>query len=124
MKECVILKKYACEETSDELTGGDKGLGVSGCLGTNLAELLEVFPGEVVAREVKHGILQGAGMSIRQDKAITVHPRGVRGRINHRLVPQEMGHGRATHGSTWMARLGRLDLIGRQGPNRVNAFEL
>jgi hypothetical protein len=37
-----------------------------------LTERLQVIDGEVVAHQVKKDVLQGAGMSIRQDEAITV----------------------------------------------------
>ena len=41
-----------------------------------LAELLEVVHGEVVAREVQHDVLQGAGVPVAQHEAVERDPSG------------------------------------------------
>ncbi len=43
---------------------------VSSCWG--IPERFEVINGEVIASQVKHGVLQGASMAIGQHKAVTI----------------------------------------------------
>lgn len=74
-----------------------------------------------VSREMQHGVLQGAGVSVGQDESIAVDPRGVGGAVGHDLGPEHVGHGRAAHGSTGVARIGGLRLIGRYGANCIDA---
>ena len=41
-------------------------------LGAELAEVLEVVEGQVVAREVQHGVLERARVAVRQHEAVAV----------------------------------------------------
>ena len=63
-------------------------------------------------------------MSITQDEAITVQPLGVTGRVGHNLPPEQMCHGSASHGSTWMTTVGGFGLIRTDSTNSIDAFML
>jgi hypothetical protein len=80
------------EGTSGDLNaGGVVGLGVTRGLGVDLAEVLEVVHGEVVAEEVEQGVLQNTAMAVGEDEAVTVEPLGVLGVEPHELVKEHMG---------------------------------
>jgi len=61
-------------------------------------------------------------MAIAQDEAIAAHPLGMARSALHQLSPQQMSHGSTTHGSAWVATLGRLNLVNAESPIRVDAF--
>lgn len=62
----------------------------------DLSELLEVVERDLVAREVEHDVLQGAGVSVGQDESVSVEPLGVLGREVHVSGPEDVsGRGHA-----------------------------
>eukprot|EP00977_Amphora_coffeiformis_P011347 scaffold2737_cov156-Amphora_coffeaeformis.AAC.4 len=89
-------------------------------LGSQFAESSQVLRREIVAGQMQHGVLQGTGVSIGQDKAITIDPGRILARVLHVLGPKQISHGGASHGGPGMSRVGRLGLIGRHGTNRVD----
>lgn len=96
---------------------------MSRSLGTNPAELAQVLCADIVAREVQHGVLQGTGVSVTENETITINPSTVFARVVHKLAPQQVSHGSASHGSSRMSRVGSLGLIGRNGANGIDAEE-
>ena len=91
-------------------------------LAMELSKLTQIFLGQVVSRQVQHGVLQGARVSVRQDESVTAHPLGRLAAVLHVLLPQQVRHGSAAHGSTGMTRTGSFGLIGRDGTNRVHTL--
>lgn len=83
----------------------------------------QILDGDIVARQMQHGILQRARVPIGQDEAIAIDPRRIRRAVRHdtrAAAPQDVCHGRTAHGSTGMARIGRLRLIRRNGADRID----
>lgn len=97
-----------------------KVFGMARTLGSQLTESGQILLTEIVARQMQHGVLEGAGVSVGQDEAITIDPRRILAGIVHELGPQEVGDGGTAHGSSGMTRAGRLRLIGRDGTDRVD----
>ena len=93
-------------------------------LGVELTEIRQVLLGQIVACQVEHGVLQSAGMTITKNKSITVDPLGGLSRVFHLLCPEQVGHGGASHGSSWVTAVGTLGLIGRHGTDGVHCLEL
>mmetsp|Transcript_21270 Transcript_21270/g.50571 ORF Transcript_21270/g.50571 Transcript_21270/m.50571 type:complete len:670 (+) Transcript_21270:384-2393(+) len=83
-------------------------------------EVIEAAGG--VPREVKHRVLEGAGVTVRQDEPIAVDPVRVGRGVPHDLAPEDVGHRGAAHGSSGMAGVRRLDHVGRDGADGVDAF--
>jgi hypothetical protein len=61
-------------QCSHERTSRDKGFGVAGSLGADLAKLFEIIERKVISSQVKHGVLKGTGMSVAQHKSISIDP--------------------------------------------------
>ena len=93
------------------------------CLAAELAKAGEILPGEIVSREVEHGVLERTGMTIGEDEAITVDPGRVLARVVHDFAPEEMGHGGAAHRSARMAAVGRLRLVSRDHADGIDTLE-
>lgn len=91
---------------------------------TERAKVFQVVSRHFVSREVQHGVLQSACMPIGQNEAIAIDPGRVGWTVGHYFVPKKMRHGSHAHGSTRMARLGGLRLIGRHGANRIDTLAL
>lgn len=68
----------------------DTNLGVTGGDRVDLSERLEVVHRDVVARQVEHDVLQGAGVAVGQHESVPVHPLGVLGVELHVLGPQHV----------------------------------
>lgn len=72
-------------DTLSKGTGGDLdsvsdvNLRMTGGSGTELSESLQVIEGEVVSGEVEHDVLEGTGVSVRENESISVDPLGVLG---------------------------------------------
>eukprot|EP00053_Salpingoeca_punica_P011021 m.98695 g.98695 ORF g.98695 m.98695 type:complete len:479 (-) comp15561_c0_seq1:53-1489(-) len=103
-------------------TLGEVVLRVAGRLAADLAEVLQVLDGEVVAREVQHDVLQGAAVAVGEDEAVAANPVRVLGRVVHELAPEDVGHGGAAHGSTRVAGLGFLHRIRGQDADGVDTL--
>mmetsp|Transcript_59790 Transcript_59790/g.177195 ORF Transcript_59790/g.177195 Transcript_59790/m.177195 type:complete len:630 (+) Transcript_59790:400-2289(+) len=58
-------------------------LGVAGGVGVVLTEVLEVLDGEVEASKLEPGIKEHGAVARRKDEAVTVHPLGVLGIVDH-----------------------------------------
>ena len=97
---------------------------MSGSFAPQLAELLEVVEGQVVAGQMEHGVLQGAGVAVGQDEAVAVVPLGVGGGVVHHLRPEQVGHRGAAHGSSGMAGVGGLRHVGAEGTDGVDALDV
>lgn len=91
-------------------------------LAVELAELRQILLAHIVSRQVQHGILQSARMSIAQDESIAIDPRGILRRVVHDFGPQQVRHGSASHGRAGMARTGSLRLVRRDETNRIHAL--
>ncbi len=90
---------------------------------TKLTEILEVLKlGGLVAGQVKHCVLESASVSIRKDETIAVDPVRIGRGILHDLAPQNVSHGSASHGSTGVTRVGRLDHVGRDSTDSVDTL--
>lgn len=76
---------------------------MTGSFRSKLSKLRQILHGEIVPRQVEHGVLQSAGMAIRQDEAIAINPRRILAAIVHHLAPQDVRHGSATHGRARMS---------------------
>jgi len=111
---------------SDLDTLGVVGLGVTGGDAVNLAEVLEVVKGELVAEQVEQGVLQDTAVAVGEDEAVTVEPLGVLGVELHELVEQHVGLWvvceRVKAGSVFLGGQGTYDrghAHGRTGVARV-----
>lgn len=92
--------------------------------GTQLPELRQVVFRDVVARQMEHRVLEGAGVAVAQDESVAVDPGRVLAGIFHRRRPQQVGHRGAPHRRAGVAAVGRLGLVGRNGTDRVDAQQL
>ena len=114
-------------EALAEGTGGDLDarrvvhLGMTGGAALPLAELLEVLEGEPVAGQVKHGVLQDAGVAGREDEAVAVRPCGVGGVVAHDAGPQHVGERCQRHGRARVPGVGPLGRVHGQAPDDVDA---
>lgn len=100
-------------------TGGVTVFRVAGGLGVELAEVLEFFDGERIARQMEQRVDQHGAMAVGQDEAVTVGPRGVGRVVLQVVVPQDFGDVSHAHGSTGMAGFGFLDRIHTEGADGV-----
>lgn len=79
------------ERASGDLNAlGVVGLGVTGGDGVDLAEVLEVIDGELVAEQVQQRVLEHTAVAVGEDKAVTVQPLGVLGVELHELVEEDV----------------------------------
>ena len=85
-----------------------------------LPELLELLHRQVIARQVQHTVEQRGGVTIGQDKAITVRPQRIGRVVLHDLVVQQVRDGRATQRCAGVAGLGLLDLVHGQKSQSVD----
>ena len=102
-------------------TIGMKVFGVTGRLASDFAKVFEILLGEVITEQVEHRVLKGTSVTVREDETIAVNPGGVLGAELHGFSPKNVRHRSATHGRPWVARVGGLGLIGRNGADRVDA---
>ena len=114
--------------------GGHAVFGVTGGVGSRLAEALDVVhrDGEVIhlltvvidrfhLAQMQHRIEQHRSMACRQNKAITVRPKRVFRIVAQALGPQVVGGGCHSHRGAGMARVRLLDRIDRERADRVDA---
>lgn len=66
-------------------TRGDEVLGVARGLTADLPEVLQVVHCQLVASQVQHDVLQGAGVAIAEDEPIPARPLRIAGSIAHEL---------------------------------------
>jgi hypothetical protein len=69
--------QHSSSTRHDQTTCIDDNGGQTWGLGVELAERLEIIDAEVIASQVQHCILEGACVSIGEDKAVAVDPLGV-----------------------------------------------
>ncbi len=81
----------------------------------------QVLYAQVVSGKVKQAVEQHAAVPGRQDEAIALRPARVERIVAQMALPEDVGHGRRTHGHPRMARVGLLDCIDGQSADRVNA---
>lgn len=94
-------------------TRGVMGFGMTRCYAVHLSEVLEIVHGDLVAEEMKEGILKHASVAVRKHKAISVEPAGILRVEGHELVEENMGHWGHAHGCARMAGVrlkGGIDL--------------
>jgi hypothetical protein len=96
---------------------------MAGREGSHLTKAREVGFGETVAGQMQHGVLEGTGVTIGQNEPVPINPVRIFTAVLHNLGPQHVGHGGTPHGSAGMARISRLRLVGRNGPDRIDAQE-
>ncbi len=96
--------------------------GMAGGLGVQLAEVLQLFHGQVVARQVQQGVDEHGAMAVGQDETVTVEPLGVVGVVLEETVPQHLGDVRHSHGGARMAGLCLLHRIHAQGTDGIGEF--
>ena len=99
--------------------GGEAVFGVAGGDTAPLAEVLDLFEGEVVTGEVEEGIEEHGAMSAGEDEAVAVEPVGVGGVVAEVAHPNRVGHGRTAHRQSGVAGVGFLDGIGGEETNSV-----
>ena len=87
--------------------------------GVQLAEVLDVFDGDVIAAQVQQGILQHGAMAVGQHKPVTVSPLGVGRVVAKEIIPEDLGDVRHTHGRARVAGFGFLNRIHAQRANGV-----
>jgi hypothetical protein len=101
---------------------GVVSLGVAGGPAVHPSEGLKVIETQVIAEEVKEGILEHAAMAVGQNEAVTVEPVGVLGVELHELVEENVGNGSHAHGSTGVSRVTVEGSIGRQHTDAVDGL--
>ncbi|MDT4854007.1 hypothetical protein FQZ97_882930 [compost metagenome] len=99
--------------------GGDVDFGVAGGLAVQLAEVLDLGQGQVVAREVQHRVDQHRGVAVGQHEAVAVEPVRVGGVVAQVLAPQGDGHVGHAHRCARMSGIGLLNGIHCQRADRV-----
>ena len=84
------------------------------------AKLLVLLVHRLDLGQVQHRPQQHRSVAVRQDEAVAVRPDRVLGVEIHDPVPQRVGQGRQRHRRPGMPRLGFLDGIDGQCPDRVD----
>lgn len=116
------IRETLSQGTSGHLHAGSQHvLWVARSAGAQLAELLQVVQGQVIASQMQHGVQQCARMSIGKHKAISVGPLGVLGRVVHHLGEQNVCDRGAAHRSTRVTGVRLLHHIGREHTDGINA---
>ena len=85
-----------------------------------LAELFQLFQGQIVAGQMQQGVEQGRAMPGRQDEPIPVEPVGVARMVLEEPRPEHIGHWRSIQGQTGMPAVRLLDRIHREKAQGVN----
>jgi hypothetical protein len=111
------------QQQQQKRTGRHKTLGMAGRAGSQLTKAREVGFGETVAGQMQHGVLEGTSVTIGQDEPVPINPVRIFTAVLHNLGPQHVRHGGTPHGCAGMARFSRLRLVGRNGPDRIDAQE-
>ncbi len=84
-------------------------------LGVHLAEALDFFHRQVIAREMQQGVDQHGAVAVGLHETVAVEPLRVRGVVAQMVVPQDLGDFRHAHGRAGMAGIGLLHGVHRQG---------
>src|SRR4051794_15919791 len=87
----------------------------------DLAEVLDVLERERIAGQVEHRIEEHRRVAGAEDEAVAVGPVGVRGVVLHHARVEQVSERREAHRGPWMTRIGLLDGVDRERPNRVDA---
>jgi len=103
-------------------TWGIAVLWVTRGLAMKLAKILQLFDGQVIARQVQQGIDQHGAMAIGEHKTISVRPLGVAGIVLEIVIPENLGDVRHAHRRSGVARIGLLDRIHAQGTDGIGEF--
>ena len=82
---------------------------VTGGLGMQLAEVLQIFKAQLVAREVQQGVEQHGAVAVGQHEAVTVGPVRVGRVVLEVVVPEHFSDVGHAHGGAGVARLGLLN---------------
>ena len=93
--------------------------GVSGGLGVQLTEILQVVDGQIVPGQMQQGVDQHGAVAVGEDEAVTVGPLGVGRVVLHVVVPQNLGDIGHAHGRARMTGVGFLDRVHAQGTDRI-----
>ena len=102
--------------------GGVAVLGVTGSARMQLAEILEVVDGQVIAGQMQQGVDQHGTVAVGQYEAVAVGPLGV-GRVMAQVViPDHFGDLRHAHGGAWVAGFGLFNRIHGQGADGICKF--
>jgi hypothetical protein len=103
-------------------TGGDAHFRVACGFAVQLAEVLQLLHGQVIACEVQQRINEHGAVAVGQHKAIAVSPMRVGGVVLQMAparAPQHFGDVSHAHGSTGVAGVGSLNGVNRQDADGV-----
>ena len=99
--------------------GRDADLGVAGGLAVQLAEVLQLAHGQLVAGEVQQRVQQHRAVAVGQHEAVAVDPFGVARVVPQVVAPQRHGHVGHAHGGTGVSGVGLLYSVHGQGADCV-----
>ena len=95
-------------------------LGVAGARRAELAEVLDVVERDAVARQVQRRVEEHRGVPAGEHEAVAVGPVGARRRVLHDARVEDVRDRRERHRGPGMARVGLLDRVHRERPDRVD----
>ncbi|MCY1538413.1 hypothetical protein D9M68_739500 [compost metagenome] len=84
-----------------------------------LAELLQFFDRQIVARQVEQGVDQHRAVAVGQHEAVAVGPGGILGIVTQVAGPQGLGDFRHAHGSTRVPGVRLLHGVHREGADGI-----
>ncbi len=101
-------------------TVGVADLRVAGSQGAPLAQRLEIVEFEAVAAEVELDVLGQAGVTGREDEAVTADPLRVRRVVDHRMLVEVVGDRSQAHRRAGMTVAGLLHGVGSEQAGSVD----
>ncbi|MPM56612.1 hypothetical protein SDC9_103421 [bioreactor metagenome] len=99
--------------------GGDAVLGVTSGFAVQLAEVLQLFDGQVVAAQVQHRIQQHRCVTVGEHEAVAVSPVRVGRVVLEVTSPHGHGHVGHAHRRTGVAGIGLLNGIHCECADRI-----
>ena len=113
-------KSAAQGSGGDINTGGVTVFGMTGGLGAELTEVLQIVHGQAIAEQVQQAVHQHGAVAGREDEAVAVGPLRVCRVVLHILAPYGISGGRGAHGHSGVAGVGLLNGLGGENANGID----
>ncbi len=97
-------------------------LRVTGGLAVQLAEVLEVVDGQVIAGQMQQRVDQHRAVAVGQHEAVAVGPERVGRAVLQMITPEHLGDVRHAHGGTRVAAVGFLHSIHAEGADGIGSL--
>ena len=94
-------------------------LGMAGGMRTQLPERLQVVDRQRVAGQVQQRVQQHRAVAVREHEAVAVGPLRIAGIVAQVVAPQDLRDVGHAHRHAWVAGVGFLDRVHREGPDRI-----